>query len=447
MVRLLFLLLLISSVNSFSQVICGHKTHPISREDMEQIIANYYSNRAISGVVTIPIVIHIVHRGEAIGTGVNISDLQATTMVEGLNRDFRASSADGGIAQRGPSSLNADCQIQFCLAKTDPNGNPTSGKTRINGGSVSNYSNQGVQGPPPYNIGATAASIANLRTWNVNQYLNIWVVSEIGNGGQDSPGTFTSGVVGFAPSTPSNGSFTPTQVRAAAGFAGLFICASSCYSDPSNTNPGFFRLNSGFDQAGRVATHEIGHYFGLPHPFDDFNPTTCSNGDGIGDTPNAINGFATGDVNICSGSLQCSNQHKNNYMDYGNNSCIGAFTPGQKTVMRTVLGGGFITLTQGNKCDAAYDLSIDNVTVTKNNCNLIFTGHIDVTNLGTTTLTSFKIRYKINGGAFVTYTWSGSLTSGNSTTINLPGLSGANGANTFLVELRINTLNGNKVDQ
>lgn len=440
----LFIILIVISLSSYSQIVCGHKTHPISKSDMQQIIANSNS-KAISGVVTIPVVIHIMHRGEPVGTSVNISDAQAASVINGLNRDFRASSADGGIAQRGPSALNADCQIQFCLAKTDPSGNPTNGITRHNCSSIGSFSTNGVGafGGP----GATPAQIAAVSQWDVMSYLNIWVVPEFSNQNQDNPANNGAGFGGFAP-IPPNASTTPAQIQSGLGYAGFFSTAILFCDDPNNTMPGAFKV--GNTPVARVATHEIGHYFGLPHTFSDGNPTNCTNGDGIADTPNAIQGFAVGNNNICSGTTPCPGQHKENYMDYANFSCNGAFTPGQKSVMRGVLGGGFISLTQGNKCDAAYDLSIDDATITKNDCDLTFGASMDISRNGTQNLTNAVLRYQINGGAFVSIPWPGNLTNSNPTrTINLTGLSGINGANTFYVELRDvnNNLNGSQKDQ
>ena len=74
----------------------------------------------------------------------------------------------------------------------------------------------------------------------------------------------------------------------------------------------------------RSLTHEIGHYFGLPHTWGGSNtpglPSNCGLDDGIADTPNT-----TGSQNNCNLSFSpCTDPVTNlpilanvqNYMDY-----------------------------------------------------------------------------------------------------------------------------------
>lgn len=436
------------------QNFCGHQTHAISKNEMKEIIrlSKFSQTKAIgcreNNVYTIPVVIHVMHTGQAVGSGINISDAQASSLIDALNRDFRATNA---ISQRG---VYVDTRIDFCLAKQDPSGNPSTGITRHDCSGVGNYSTRGIKVFTAGTGGATPRSIASVAgaTWDVNNYLNIWVINEIDDQGQNNVNTFSGGYLGFAPLSPNAGTAPLTLWNTPLanpdggtmpGVAGCFIVASACLGVETSTqanSAGYFYWNQPLAYQGRVGTHEIGHYFGLPHTFSDFNPTICSDGDGIGDTGDAM---VAG--NACSGG--CGNQNGENYMDYNNQTCIGEFTAGQRTVMRSRMSGGYTTMTQCAKCEPGYDLSIDNVTVTKNNCDLTFTGNIDVTNIGTQILTSFQIRYQVNGGAFVNYTWTGSLTTGSSTTINIPSITGVNGANVFNVEVRVNTLNTNNSDQ
>ncbi|MCT4582664.1 MAG: M43 family zinc metalloprotease [Flavobacteriales bacterium] len=447
-----YLLFIVSDI--VAQGFCGHHTHPITKDEMKEVIrlSRLGETKAIgcreNNVYTVPVVIHVMHTGQSVGSGINISDAQATSLIDALNRDFRATHS---ISQRG---VYVDTRIDFCLAKQDPSGNPTTGITRHNCSSVGNYATRGIRVFTPGTGGVTPRSIASRpgATWDVNRYLNIWVISEIDNQGQNNVNTFSGGYLGFAPLSPTAGT-TPTQMwntnladpdgGTMPGVAGCFIVASACLgvnTSAQANSAGYFFWNQRLAYQGRVGTHEIGHYFGLPHTFSDFNPNVCSNGDGIGDTGNA-----RVVANACSGG--CNNQNVENYMDYNNQNCIGEFTAGQRTVMRSRMSGGFSTMTQCAKCEPRYDLSIDNVTVNKNDCDLTFTGNIDVTNIGTQTLNNFKIRYRVNNGAWTTYTWTGILSSGNATTISIPNISGVNGANSFEVEVRVNTLNTSNSDQ
>jgi hypothetical protein len=42
----------------------------------------------------IPVVVHVVHNGEAIGSGSNISDAQIASQIKVLNNDFKRFNAD-----------------------------------------------------------------------------------------------------------------------------------------------------------------------------------------------------------------------------------------------------------------------------------------------------------------------------------------------------------------
>ena len=50
------------------------------------------SSRA--GVYTVPVVFHVVHRGEALGSGGNIPDAQLISQIAVLNRDYNRTNAD-----------------------------------------------------------------------------------------------------------------------------------------------------------------------------------------------------------------------------------------------------------------------------------------------------------------------------------------------------------------
>ncbi|KAG6037783.1 hypothetical protein E4U41_004738, partial [Claviceps citrina] len=77
---------------------------------------------------------------------------------------------------------------------------------------------------------------------------------------------------------------------------------------------------------GRTATHEVGHWFGVMHPFDG----GCSEpNDGVDDTP-AQASFSEGcpeKRNSCPSTPDLDLIH--NFMDYSDDSCYESFTPGQ----------------------------------------------------------------------------------------------------------------------
>jgi len=76
-------------------------------------------NRTPPQNYVLPVVFHVVHLGETIGTGSNLNDNLLLQLLNQLNQDF-ANLLGYGV----------NVPIQFCLAKVDPTGNPTSGIQR-----------------------------------------------------------------------------------------------------------------------------------------------------------------------------------------------------------------------------------------------------------------------------------------------------------------------------
>ena len=89
------------------------KTHPSSKSTKTTII-------------TIPVVVHVVYSSPA----ENISAAQILSAIAIINKDYRRLNADTSATPSVFVSVAADCEIEFCLATTDPNGNSTSGITR-----------------------------------------------------------------------------------------------------------------------------------------------------------------------------------------------------------------------------------------------------------------------------------------------------------------------------
>ncbi|KAI4239143.1 MAG: hypothetical protein L6R40_005576 [Gallowayella cf. fulva] len=81
-----------------------------------------------------------------------------------------------------------------------------------------------------------------------------------------------------------------------------------------------------YDQ-GKTAVHEVGHWFGLLHTFQDNSCASTSTGDYIDDTPQeltATDGCPTG-KDSCPGSAGMDPIA--NYMDYSSDACYTNFTP------------------------------------------------------------------------------------------------------------------------
>ena len=114
-----------------------------------------------STVITIPVVVHIVYYNSA----ENLSTSQVQSQIDILNEDFRRLNTDASNTPSAFQSVAADCEIEFCLATTDPNGNSTTGITRTSTSQSSFSSNDGVK----------YSSSGGINAWNTSEYFNIWV--------------------------------------------------------------------------------------------------------------------------------------------------------------------------------------------------------------------------------------------------------------------------------
>lgn len=130
-----------------------------NNESLESFIAYYQINKGLKSAseYVIPTVVHIIHNN-----GVeNISDSEVTNAIALLNEQFNGNF--GGY----------DCDIEFQLAKIDPDGNCTTGITRTVYGTP-----QVVDGAPAVGY-VSEQTIKNLIRWPIENYLNIWIVKRV----------------------------------------------------------------------------------------------------------------------------------------------------------------------------------------------------------------------------------------------------------------------------
>ncbi|NLJ08179.1 MAG: T9SS type A sorting domain-containing protein [Sphingobacteriales bacterium] len=337
---LAFALLLFSfSLNLFSQEdnrhFCGtdlymeelFQQYPQLREQIHQEsitrdLTPYRMQRRES-VRIIPVVFHIIHQGGP----ENIPDEDIYAVLKRINEDFRKMNADTNQIRDIFKGRVADMNIEFRLAKIDPNGKCTNGINRI-------YSNLTEN---------SRDNVKNLIDWDNMKYLNIWVVKSIYN----SSGVGT--ILGY--------SYFPQSALQNPKLDGIVIRA-----DVTNYN-------------GRTLTHELGHYFGLPHTFQGGCGTDCkTTGDYICDTPPVYEDTYGCDKtkNTCHNDVPDEPDMTENHMDY--TSCRVMFSAGQKEVVDYYLNSQY----RSNLWKAS---------------NLAATGVNDVPNIACSPVARFEVPY------------------------------------------------------
>jgi len=96
--------------------------------ETQRFIARYGAAGLRTGIVRIPVVVHVIWNTAA----QNVSDAQINSQIAILNQDFRRTNSDAGSVPSAFSGVAADCRIEFALAVRDPNCGSTSGITRTN---------------------------------------------------------------------------------------------------------------------------------------------------------------------------------------------------------------------------------------------------------------------------------------------------------------------------
>jgi hypothetical protein len=284
-------------------------------------------------VYNIPVVIHIVHNGDALGTGENITDAQAKSQITVLNQDFRRLAGTPGGTNT--SGVAVDVEINFCLVKMDPNGNATSGIIRHN---ISPYNNKVTDpaGGPDWETREDVEKMKTVTQWDPNRYLNTWIIRP---GGRSVNLGGLLGILGYAqfPTRSNLEGLAIAGLSEAANTDGLLVAFDAFGTIAQND--GTFILNPKYN-VGRTMTHEVGHFLGLRHIWGDNNScevdATDSKKDYCLDTPAAtVPNRECKFVDTC--PTDPGRDQIQNHMDYTDDTCVDTFTQNQKDRMLAVM--------------------------------------------------------------------------------------------------------------
>lgn len=339
-----------------------------------------------SGVLPeIPVVVHVMHLGEAVGTGSNISVAQINDALRGLNERWSKAIGDGVAVP-----------VRFALAKRAPDGSPTTGIVRVNTTSLPRYASEGIQsvnnGP-----GVDDRDLKDLSIWPIDQYYNVWVVHDI-----------QGSVLGFA--------HYPNFNEAPYPYDGTVIERNAMIYNSI------------------TLTHEMGHAFNLAHTFEGDDGSTCPpnvdcsvDGDGVCDTPPHREDDC-GPTNPCSTTGIWDNSRLN-YMSYCGSAVSTRFTTGQSErvlyalqhSVRNTLPISLGNSPTGNAVEfgiAAFLLQDFLL------CDSSFSPQIRLVNYGTQPINTLTYSLTLDNVNLGTFTLSPNLAAGASAAISLRQLSG-----------------------
>jgi len=273
------------------------------QQKIRELAAKNSGKRTQATVVTIPVVFHIVHNGEPVGSGTNLSAAQVQAQIAVLNEDFRKLPGTPGFNN---SPAGADIEIEFCLSPVGENGGVLSepGIHRYNGNKAS-WSRTEIEN-----------QLKPITIWNPNIFYNIWSLKF---------STADANLLGYA-QFPDQSGLSGLPASGPASTDGVVIR----YQSIGSADKGTFPVMEAPYNKGRTLTHETGHWLGLRHIWGDGN---CAD-DFVSDTPpqaSPSSGCPVGRVS-CGGTNMVEN-----YMDYSYDACMNIFTQGQKVRMLAVM--------------------------------------------------------------------------------------------------------------
>ncbi|WP_255070318.1 GEVED domain-containing protein [Lacihabitans sp. LS3-19] len=286
----IFLFLIIIFTKTFSQnkIECGFNDKITNSKKLRTSFKTSILPNSNS-IIRIPVVFHVYHHGEGIGSGFNISEDTLKKTILDLNLAFSG---------KGKYSQTIDTKIEFYLLKDSIN-----------------CSESGI----PSN-GIKRADLNNLPPYLVQNYFQVGI----------NPGSKQFFDKEINRLSPNPVSIRCLNIRLIPYFNGLVGSVSLGDLEDVMLCTGC-TIGSNLIE---VFTHEIGHVLGLSHTFFG-SDNNCTDGDGLSDTdPHRKDDiFFPDDINLCTG--QKKGKVIYNFMSYGFKDPN--FTPMQRDKMRETI--------------------------------------------------------------------------------------------------------------
>lgn len=373
----------------------------------------------------IPVVVHVVHNGEDIGVGSNISDAQIKSQIKVLNEDYQRKNPDAGNTPANFAAVAGKMDIQFVLARQTPDNRPTNGIVRVKGAKKS---------WDVLNSGGDDLALKSSSYWPAEKYLNIWVTA------------ISSNIIGYAQFpdyTGVKGLEGNTTNRKTDGVVIQYNCFGS------NNDKENFPLAEDYTR-GRTTTHEVGHYLGLRHVWgDDYN---CKGTDYVEDTPTQNKDYGNAKDFDKDYGKECPNVPQyscgtesmyQNYLNYTKDKCMNLFTKGQTERMDIVLNNAplrkeLLTSPGANAPTGdplQYDLRVVDAGPATVTCNPLHTPFITVYNNSNYDLEEIQVKRTFNNRSAVFTVSTAKIPQKKLSKITLKDLTLIDGNNTLSIEV------------
>ncbi len=317
--------------NSFSQnttnsvpknYIAGDQAPPQQWDDwfnaqVEQYKKTHAAGKSAFASYNLPVIFHILHSGQAVGTTPNIAQTTVNIQTNILNQIYNGQGANpNAITQY--SNFAANPNIQFCLATADPTNVALAeaGINRVDMGAIFS-ANTATMTSDAAVMAFIEYTVKPFVIWDPTKYLNIFV-SPINNS------LTVLGRATFPGSTTLQGPFGAVGTGTSDG---VWVATGAVEGTIPNYNK------------GKTLAHVIGNWLGVRNIWGDSNCGT----DYCNDTPPATgpNSSCPGSypykMNSCGANLSPGGEMSMNIMDNTYDDCRWMFTNDQVIRMQTAM--------------------------------------------------------------------------------------------------------------